>query len=311
MSPRSQGNATDLYLVTQTLSEPALPFASMRSIIALFVAAALFLSGCAGGGDETGGTGDGSTTSDLSTSGHTTGPTTTKGTTSSSSSKSPQSGDNKPPTATLSVSTTSGPPPLAVNFTVGGVDPDGDAIQWSLDYGDGSVAASGNALPKDVSHAFTAAGNFTVKLTVTDSKGAAGDKMQVITVSAGAAEGPQVTDGDWTAGGPVSCEQFADGDDLNKVLTPFEGIEFVTFDIRADTANALFYTTVTPTVPAAGPFEIDFYDAGGANLGYFQSSDAQSFDIPGTVPAGAVTAVFFACTAGGGSFTYTAPGAAP
>jgi PKD repeat protein len=77
---------------------------------------------------------------------------------------------NHPPVATLAASTPGGGVPLAVNFTLGGSDPDGDALNWTLSFGDGSANRTGSALPAAVAHTFTAAGLHRVVLNVTDGR---------------------------------------------------------------------------------------------------------------------------------------------
>ncbi len=80
-------------------------------------------------------------------------------------------GSNQPPTAVATASPTSGPVPLIVNFDgSGSSDPDGDPITYSWDLnGDGVFGDSTVAKP---SYTYTQAGSYTVKLKVTDSKGA-------------------------------------------------------------------------------------------------------------------------------------------
>jgi PKD repeat protein len=80
-----------------------------------------------------------------------------------------------PPVAVAGVSATSGTAPLAVIFSsVGSYDPDGDALTYRWNFGDGS-AESTAANPV---HTYTAAGNYNAALTVTDAKGLS-DQAQV------------------------------------------------------------------------------------------------------------------------------------
>ncbi|MBI2899756.1 MAG: PKD domain-containing protein [Planctomycetes bacterium] len=63
----------------------------------------------------------------------------------------------------------------AATFTTSATDPDGDEIQYTFDWGDGSTSttdylASGTIA--SASHAWTEAGNYFVKVLATDSKGA-------------------------------------------------------------------------------------------------------------------------------------------
>mgnify|MGYP000017528900 CR=1 FL=1 len=89
----------------------------------------------------------------------------------------------QPPVAIASATPTSGTAPLTVNFNGGGsYDPDGGALSYSWNFGDGS-AGSTEANP---AHVYSAAGNYTATLTVTDPSGAAAFTQILITV-AGAA----------------------------------------------------------------------------------------------------------------------------
>jgi glucose/arabinose dehydrogenase len=76
---------------------------------------------------------------------------------------------NRPPSASIAANPTSGPAPLAVNFSsAGSSDPDGDVITYGWTFGDGGTSTAQNP-----SHVYTNAGTFTATLVVTDSKGAA------------------------------------------------------------------------------------------------------------------------------------------
>ncbi len=91
--------------------------------------------------------------------------------------------DGQPPVALAAATPTSGTAPLTVNFSsAGSYDPDGSAISYSWNFGDGS-ALSTAANP---SHVY-AAGNHTATLTVTDASGAASLTTLLISVSPGAA----------------------------------------------------------------------------------------------------------------------------
>lgn len=73
-----------------------------------------------------------------------------------------------PPVAVATVSSTSGTAPLSVNFSsTGSHDPDGEAITYDWNFGDGT---SHSNLPNPA-HTFTSAGNYTTTLTVTDARG--------------------------------------------------------------------------------------------------------------------------------------------
>ncbi len=85
---------------------------------------------------------------------------------------------NKPPTASASASPTSGIAPLAVQFTGSGTDSDGSISSYSWDFGDGTTSAEQNP-----SKTFSAAGSYTITLTVTDNGGATGKSTTVVSAT--------------------------------------------------------------------------------------------------------------------------------
>ena len=77
---------------------------------------------------------------------------------------------NRKPTAVATATPASGLLPLTVAFDAGGsTDPDGDALTYSWDFGDGSTAEGGSP-----QHTYTTAGAFMATVVVTDSGGASG-----------------------------------------------------------------------------------------------------------------------------------------
>jgi glucose/arabinose dehydrogenase/PKD repeat protein len=88
---------------------------------------------------------------------------------------------NQPPIANLQAGPTSGAAPLAVSFDgSGSSDPDGDPLiyAWDLD-GDGQYDDSSASQP---GYTYTQNGSYTVRLKVTDDKGAFGTASTTITV---------------------------------------------------------------------------------------------------------------------------------
>ncbi|MBW6438800.1 PQQ-dependent sugar dehydrogenase [Actinoplanes hulinensis] len=85
-------------------------------------------------------------------------------------------GGNRAPTAVANANQTSGQAPLTVQFSsAGSTDPEGGALTYRWDFGDGGSSTAANP-----SHTFTANGAYDVKLTVTDPQGATGsDNVQV------------------------------------------------------------------------------------------------------------------------------------
>jgi glucose/arabinose dehydrogenase len=89
-------------------------------------------------------------------------------------------GNNRAPAAVGTATNTSGATPLTVNFDgSGSSDPDGDALTYSWDFGDGSTGTGVKP-----SHTYTTKGHFTAMLTVSDGKGGT-DQGQPIDIHAG------------------------------------------------------------------------------------------------------------------------------
>ena len=86
---------------------------------------------------------------------------------------------NQGPTASFTASPTSGEAPLSVSFNgSGSTDSDGTIATYSWNFGDG---ATGNGVSR--SHTYSAAGNYTATLTVTDDDGATDTSSRLIQVS--------------------------------------------------------------------------------------------------------------------------------
>lgn len=139
---------------------------------------------------------------DGTSSSSTTTTTTTASQTTTSSAPGASAGENQAPSATLNATATNGTAPLNVTFDLGGVDPDGDALTWTLTLGNVTLG-NGTALPANVTHVFEA-GNHTVVLTVSDGHANASANV-TLTVEAAAAEpaapsGP--TEDDWATFNP-------------------------------------------------------------------------------------------------------------
>jgi PKD repeat protein len=83
------------------------------------------------------------------------------------------------PVAMASGTPLSGVAPLNVQFdSAASYDPDGSIVSWAWEFGDGSVSAAANP-----AHTFTAAGNYTVHLTVTDGSGLSDSATMSIVVA--------------------------------------------------------------------------------------------------------------------------------
>ena len=82
---------------------------------------------------------------------------------------------NSPPIVSITTNATSGIVPLSVTFNGSGTDPDGTVVSYLWDFGDG-----GSATTRNVVHAYTAVGTYTVNLTCTDDDGAKGYATEVV-----------------------------------------------------------------------------------------------------------------------------------
>jgi len=86
---------------------------------------------------------------------------------------------NRGPTVVLTATPTSGKAPLNVSFSATGSDPDGDALTYAYDFGDGSKPATG----PNVTHRYAKVGVYTAKVTATDTGGATATAQVQITVT--------------------------------------------------------------------------------------------------------------------------------
>ncbi|MCG5220801.1 PQQ-dependent sugar dehydrogenase, partial [Streptosporangium soli] len=86
-------------------------------------------------------------------------------------------GTNRNPIAKASADRTSGPEPLTVAFSAAGSsDPEGGALTYSWNFGDGGTSTQANP-----SHTYTAKGTYTPTLTVRDPQGLTGTASLVVT----------------------------------------------------------------------------------------------------------------------------------
>ena len=112
-------------------------------------------------------------------------------------------GANRRPTAVVAATPLFGQLPLVVDFDASGSsDPDGDALTFVWDFGDGSEAVPGSA----VSHTYTEAGAYTATLHVSDPSGGVG----TATVRIDAGNTPPVP----AINAPSTADRFAVGDTI-------------------------------------------------------------------------------------------------
>ncbi len=85
---------------------------------------------------------------------------------------------NGAPIASFNVSPTTGPAPLLIEVNgASSIDPEGDVLTFNWDFGDGSFGSGVSA-----THTYTNEGQFTIRLTVTDSQGKQSSTAQTIWV---------------------------------------------------------------------------------------------------------------------------------
>ncbi|MEK6975047.1 MAG: PKD domain-containing protein [Candidatus Thermoplasmatota archaeon] len=261
----------------------------MRAILAVLVLVVVAFAGCAADPKN-------DKEADPTASGTETGSGTKSGTSSSTKSSSgstSQSGTGFPsanhaPAATLTANRTAGTAPLSVNFTLGGTDADNDSLSWTLSFGDGSANATGSTLPSTVVHAFAAAGNYTVLLTVRDARS---NDTANVTVRATAASGsgggePIHREGSVTALcvhcagiGPSGCISMAIGE---------SGLDCYMADLPAEAVGR-----VATLASSNGFINYGFYDECSASGTLLEGSADNDSPFVTTVPAGATCVAFF------------------
>jgi PKD repeat protein len=86
---------------------------------------------------------------------------------------------NQPPTAKIAAIPTSGTVPLAVSFSAtGSSDPEGSALSYVWNFGDGTVSTLQN-----ISKTYSSPGTYTASVTVTDSAGLSNTASVTITAN--------------------------------------------------------------------------------------------------------------------------------
>lgn len=89
---------------------------------------------------------------------------------------------NQPPLPDLIVSDTEIEPALPIEFDASGtVDPDGDWLYYTWDFGDGHILLNQPEVAT-ISHSYPEPGNYTVTLTITDARGLSAQQTAAITV---------------------------------------------------------------------------------------------------------------------------------
>lgn len=89
----------------------------------------------------------------------------------------------QPPTASLTVSPSTGTAPVSVSADASGSsDPQGQSLTYGFDWGDGATTAASTTAR--ASHTYTAAGTYTVAVVVTNTSGQTGRATRSVTVTA-------------------------------------------------------------------------------------------------------------------------------
>lgn len=269
----------------------------MRAALAVLLLLTALLAGCADGGK--GGDGD-ATSSSTTTSGI---PVPTgSGTSSSSTSATGTTGPaaNNPPTGSIAAAING----TSVRFNMTGSDADGDALSWTLAFGDGN-ATSGTSLPANVTHTFKA-GNHTAVYNVTDGRLTTSYNLTVsVTNATGAASGPtQAVKGSWPVGA-FGCG--AEYEVFPAPLAEGSGGAYFVIEVAGPTLGQPYTMTMTwESTPVALGGDISFYDADGAFIDGNLVSGSSPLAFAGTVPAGAAFAVTTVCDVPGAEISYTA-----
>lgn len=248
----------------------------MRGWLALGLALVLLAPGCLQK--------DTSSTSSSSTS-----PTGARATPSASGTGAPAATANQtnhPPSATLLARAGNGTAALDVTFLLGGKDDDGDALNWTLSFGDASANRTGAALPANVTHSYAKAGSYAIAYLLSDGRNTTTYRATLNLTAAATAFVPINETRTWTASA-AGVVEFAAG-------CQQDGVDCAYFDLPASASGRDFTMTFTSTVPGAVYF-IDHYK-GGSYVDTFIGEPGAT-TIADKVPAG--TTQFRAYSSGG------------
>lgn len=109
---------------------------------------------------------------------------------------------NRPPVAAFTFAPSIPTAGQSVSFTDASTDPDGNLAAWSWDFGDGSTSAA-----RSPRHAYAAAGDYVVRLSVTDAAGLSASVERAVRVVRQADLNlPPVANLSWTPPNPLTGE---------------------------------------------------------------------------------------------------------
>jgi hypothetical protein len=193
---------------------------------------------------------------------------------------------NHAPTANLTAVPGNGTAALNVTFLLSGLDVDGDALNWTLAFGDNGTARTGALLPANVTHAYAAGGLLNVTFTVTDGHNATVATL-ALNLTGGAAKEPILLTGHVTV---PSVSYNTEGECLEVIFT----------DIFGTPGPGHQFAVPAAAVGGAYSFDVDgmvaiWYDDGLSPTGPEGAA--------GTVPAG--TTQVIACSASAIDTDYT------
>ena len=161
----------------------------------------------------------------------------------------PDAPANGAPTADPLVDPKTGPAPLYVHFEARASDPNGDPLTYRWDFGDGSAVST----TAHTHHNYTAPGNYTATLKVTDGKGGEFNRSFPISVSDGQA--PTVTSAGANpneGNAPLSVTFMASGQDpQGDPVTLSWDFGVAGTDADKATGNRVFYRYDQPGVYTA------------------------------------------------------------
>jgi hypothetical protein len=198
----------------------------MRGWLAFALVLALLLSGCA--------------SKNPSSSSSSTSQVTSRATATNTTTAAPA--PNHAPTALVTATTGNGTAALNVTFALAGTDADGDALNWTLAFGDAAANRTGAALPANVTHSYNVTGLVNVTFSVTDGKNTTQARLAL----------------NLTAGGP-SHLAAALTDGAGDSQNPFTDLLDATATYDAGTLVAVLHVdTIWPTNAALTPVSYSF-----------------------------------------------------